>query len=105
MRIACHPVTQIAWEQDGARDLGNGASKALPRGIWVRTKALLTIMYNSDTIDDLRIMGQPPNIRLHRLKGDLKGYWSVTIELPWTLIFKFKNRKFIDVRVVNYHKG
>lgn len=83
----------------------NNKDKTLPNHLWIRAKALMTIMYNTDTLEDLKIKGQPPNIRLHKLKGDLKEYWSVTIELPWCLIFKFKNGSFEDVKILNYHKG
>jgi toxin HigB-1 len=85
------------WEED--------SHAKLPRHLWIRAKALLTIMHNTDTLNDLKIRGQPPNIRLHKLRGDLKSYWSVTIELPWCIIFEFKNGNFNDVQIVNYHKG
>ena len=78
--------------------------KLLPRHLWLRAKALMTIMYNTDTLDDLKIQGQPPNIRLHKLKGKLKDHWSITIELPWCITFKFKNRNFEDLKILDYHK-
>lgn len=60
----------------------NSSSKAIPKELWLRAKALLTIMHSTSTINDLKIKGQPPNIRLHKLKGDRKDEWSVTIKLP-----------------------
>ena len=80
-------------------------SKTLPKELWLRAKALLTIMYTTQTLDDLKIQGQPPNIRLHKLKGDRKEYWSVTIKLPWCITFKFKNGEFSGVKIENYHRG
>lgn len=85
------------WEKNSA--------KAVPKELWTRSKALLTIMHNTSTIDDLKIKGQPPNIRLHKLKGDRKDEWSVTIQLPWAITFKFKNGEFSEVKIENYHKG
>lgn len=85
------------WETD--------RSKSLPKEMWLRSKALLTIMHGSSGLNDLKIKGQPPNIRLHKLKGDRKNEWSVTIMLPWCITFKFKNGEFLDVRIENYHKG
>lgn len=79
------------------------SSRSLPKELWIRAKALLTIMHN--TIGDLRIKGQPPTIRLHKLKGDRKAEWSVTIQLPWAIKFKFKNGEFSEVKIENYHKG
>jgi proteic killer suppression protein len=83
----------------------NSSSKSLPKELWLRAKALLTIMHSTSTINDLKIKGQPPNIRLHKLKGDRKDEWSVTIQLPYTITFKFKNGEFSDVKIENYHKG
>ena len=80
-------------------------SKTLPRDLWIRAKALLTIMHATTTLDDLRIQGEPPSIRLHKLRGDRRGYWSVTIKLPWCITFKFKNGEFSEVMIENYHQG
>jgi proteic killer suppression protein len=80
-------------------------SKSLPKDYWLRAKALLTIMYSTSILDDLKIYGQPPNIRLHKLKGDRKDYWSVTIKLPWCITFKYKDGEFSEVKIENYHRG
>lgn len=87
-----------------ARDIWEtNASKTLPREYWVRAKALLTIMHSTRVLEDLKIRGQPPNIRLHKLKGLRKQYWSVTIALPWCITFKFKDGEFSEVKIENYH--
>lgn len=88
-------VAQDIWETD--------TSKSLPRELWVRAKALLTIMHGTTEIEDLKIKGQPPNVRLHELKGDRKDEWSITIKLPWCITFKFKAGEFVDVKIENYH--
>lgn len=88
-------TAQDIWETDG--------SKSLPREFWLRAKALLTIMHGTTELNDLKLKGQPPNIRLHKLKGDRKDEWSVTIKLPWCITFKFKNGEFINVKIENYH--
>ena len=78
-------------------------SKVLPKPLWIRAKALLTIMHATSTIEDLRIRCQPPNIRLHELHGNRKGHWSVTIKLPWCITFKYEAGEFSEVRIENYH--
>jgi plasmid maintenance system killer protein len=90
-------VAKDIWE--------TGQSKKLPRESWLRAKALLTIMHSTRTLDDLRIMGQPPTIRLHKLQGDRAKYWSVTIKLPWCITFKYKRGDFSEVCIENYHGG
>lgn len=88
-------VARDVWERN--------QSKALPRELWIRAKALLTIMHATTSLDDIRIMGQPPDIRLHKLKGDRADYWSVTIKLPWCITFKFSDGEFSDVKIEDYH--
>lgn len=90
-------TTQELWETN--------ESKSVPKGLWLRAKALMTIMHATTTIEDLKIKGQPPNIRLHKLKGDRKDYWSVTVKLPWCITFRFKDGEFSEVKIENYHKG
>jgi len=60
-------------------------------------------MHATSSLDDLRIKGQPPDIRPHKLKGDRSDYWSVTINLPWCITFMFKDGEFSDVKSENYH--
>ena len=92
-------VAQDIWEMN--------FSKNLPRNLHVRAKALLQIMNATTDIGDLKIKGQPPNIRLHKLKGDLKNYWSLTLSnvSPWRIIFRYKNGEFEDIKIVDYHEG
>lgn len=89
-----------------ARDIWEtNASRSLPREYWLRAKALLTIMHSTRVLEDLKIQGQPPNIRLHKLKGIRKAYWSVTIALPWCITFKFNDGEFSEVMIENFHRG
>ena len=44
-----------------------------------------------------------PGYRLHPLKGDLKGMWSVTISGNWRMIFRLENGDAFDVDLVDYH--
>ena len=85
------------WESDG--------SKGLPREMWKRAKALLTMMLSTSVLEDLKIQGQPPNIRLHNLKGNRWDEWRVTIQLPWCITFRFHAGEFSDVKIENYHRG
>ncbi|NMQ21469.1 peptidase [Candidatus Competibacter phosphatis] len=50
-------------------------------------------------IDDMDL----PGYRLHELKGDLKGFWSVSISGNWRIIFRFENGKAYDVEMIDYH--
>jgi proteic killer suppression protein len=44
-----------------------------------------------------------PGFRLHPLKGDLEGYWSVSVSGNWRVIFRFDGGDACDVDLVDYH--
>ena len=44
-----------------------------------------------------------PGYRLHPLKGDLKGVWSVTISGNWRMVFRFEAGDAFEVDLVDYH--
>jgi toxin HigB-1 len=44
-----------------------------------------------------------PGYRLHPLKGDLKGFWSVTVRANWRIIFRFEGNDAFDVELIDYH--
>ena len=68
---------------------------------------LLEIMNASSKLENLKLMGSPPDVRLHKLSGDRKGQWSVTIHKMsgWRIVFGFKDGEFLNVEIVDYHRG
>ena len=44
-----------------------------------------------------------PGFGLHRLEGDLAGYWSIAIREDWRIIFRFDQGNTTDVDLVEYH--
>jgi toxin HigB-1 len=43
-----------------------------------------------------------PGWRLHPLKGDLAGYWSITVSANWRIIC-FEQSDATDVDLIDYH--
>lgn len=41
--------------------------------------------------------------RLHPLKGKLAGFWSITVNANWRIIFRLESGKAFDVDLVDYH--
>jgi proteic killer suppression protein len=64
-----------------------------------RIRDVLAHLDRAETPMDLDL----PGYRLHALKGDLKGYWSVTISGNWRIIFSFENGDAFEVDLVDYH--
>lgn len=44
-----------------------------------------------------------PGSDFHRLKGDLKDFYSVHINGNWTIIFKFENGDADEIDLIDYH--
>ncbi|MGC9955119.1 MAG: type II toxin-antitoxin system RelE/ParE family toxin [Rhizomicrobium sp.] len=44
-----------------------------------------------------------PGWRLHLLKGELAGFWSVTVRANWRIVFRFENGGATDVDYLDYH--
>lgn len=82
-------------------------AKGLPKDLWTRARLLLEIMNASSRLENLKIAGSPPDVRLHKLSGDRKGLWSITIQKTsgWRIVFKFSGGEFSDVEIIDYHGG
>jgi len=46
---------------------------------------------------------EAPGFRLHPLKGELKGFWAVTVKANWRVIFRFQGEDAADVDLIDYH--
>lgn len=66
------------------------------------TKALNRLAALNGT-DNLNQIAPLKSIGLHRLKGDRKGQWAMTINGPFRLCFRFKDGHAFDVEIVDYH--
>jgi toxin HigB-1 len=43
-----------------------------------------------------------PGFRLHPLKGDLAGLWSVSVSGNWRIVFRFDGADVRDVALIDY---
>ena len=64
-----------------------------------KLKQILAALQAAEAIEGLRL----PTFNLHPLKGDLKGFWAVTVRANWRVIFRFEDGKASDVDLVDYH--
>lgn len=44
-----------------------------------------------------------PGYRLHPLRGELEGFWSISISANWRIVFRFEEGDAYDVDLVDYH--
>jgi toxin HigB-1 len=74
-----------------------------PRGVirehTVKLRDILARLDAAGTVADLDV----PGLRLHPLKGELKGSWALTVRANWRVIFRLENGDALDIDYVDYH--
>ena len=68
-----------------------------------RSRSSSTWLAALDTAEEPNDVGLFPGWRLHPLKGDRKGFWSVTITGNWRVIFRFDKGDALDLDFIDYH--
>jgi toxin HigB-1 len=43
------------------------------------------------------------SVGLHKLKGDRRGQWAMTVNGPWRICFRFADGHAWEVEIVDYH--
>ena len=77
-----------------------GKSKHLPPDLIRIAVRCLEYINWATNINDLRV---PPSNRLHGLKDERKGQYSISINNQWRICFRFINGDAFDVEIVDYH--
>jgi toxin HigB-1 len=74
-----------------------------PRGVIAehaqKLRDILARLDAAGTVADLDM----PGFKLHPLKGDLKGWWAVTVRANWRVVFRFADGAALDVDYTDYH--
>lgn len=74
-------------------------ARRLPPGMVERVRTILSALDVAESPSDLDL----PSFRLHPLKGDLRGFWSVTVRANWRIVFRFDGKNAVDIDFLDYH--
>jgi len=89
-----------SFRHKGLRQLfEDGNTKLLQSGHIEKIENILAVLNRARKPDDMHL----PGFRLHPLKGNRKGFWSVTVHANWRLIFRFDQGDAYDVNLIDYH--
>lgn len=89
-----------SWANSATRRLGeDGKSKFTGLDV----DAAMELLAMLDAASALRDLSPLKSVGLHKLTGDRKGQWAMTINGPWRLCFRFADGDAWDVEIVNYH--
>lgn len=84
-------ATRRLFETGKSKWTGLDAAKALEA---------LAILRASPSMAPLAALRQ---FRLHKLAGNRKDQWSISVGGPWRIVFRFRDSEFHDVQIVDYH--
>ena len=93
----------VRFRHKGLKQLHDeGNAKAVSPAMAHKLRKLLLALETADTLEQL---GRFPGWRLHPLKGDLKGFWGLTVTGNWRLIFRHDERTNTasDIDLIDYH--
>jgi proteic killer suppression protein len=78
-----------------------GDESKIPSTMIVKIRMLM------DLLNDVNAVPQDfepfKNLRIHPLKGALKGFWSLDVTGNWRLIFRFENGNLYDIDLIDTH--
>jgi toxin HigB-1 len=77
----------------------NDDGSKLPQDMLRRISIILSALHAAQDIEGMSVS----TFRLHTLKGDLKGFYSVTVRANWRIVFRFEDESAFDVDFVDYH--
>jgi proteic killer suppression protein len=102
----CHVIVYSLFmiktfvDKETQRLFTTGKSKRVPSDLLRRAIRRLEFIHFANDINDLLV---PPSNRLHALKGDRKGQYSISINSQWRICFRFIEGDAYDVEITDYH--
>lgn len=89
-----------ATTHDVYHGIASKAARRIPQRIWRTAFRKLDMLNGAIQIED---MSSPPGNRLERLRGDLKGLYSIRINDQFRIIFGFEGGNATRVQITDYH--
>ena len=91
------------WKNSASRkfweDQLSHSFRGLDQDCAIELLAALNVAKSLKDLSPLKSVG------LHKLKGDRKNHWAMTINGRWRVCFTFKDGDDSDVDIVDYHEG
>jgi toxin HigB-1 len=88
-----------SFRHRGLKRLWEGDPSRVSAALRDRLENVLSVLDAAANPRDLDL----PGYRLHPLKGELAGVWSVTISGNWRVTFRIENGNAFDVDLTHYH--
>lgn len=74
-------------------------TKGVKQSLVKRLRYILALLATAFTVEDMNL----PALKLHKLKGDLAGFYAVSVSGNWRVIFRFEEGQATDIDLIDYH--
>jgi proteic killer suppression protein len=92
-----------SWRNSATRKVWEGERPNQFRGL--DTDAAVDLLLALNVAKALHDLSPLKSVVLHKLKGDRKGKWAMTVNGPWRICFEFRKGDAYEVEIVDYHRG
>jgi len=88
-----------SFRHTGLKKMHEGNPSRIAAKLRLRVALALSALDAAESPLELNV----PGYRLHQLKGNQKGVWSITISGNWRITFRFDEAGANDVDLIDYH--
>jgi proteic killer suppression protein len=92
-----------SWRSSASRKVWDGERPNQIRGL--DFDAAIDLLLALDVAKSLQDLSPLKSVGLHKLKGDRKSQWAMTVNERWRICFEFRKGDAFDVEIVDYHRG
>jgi proteic killer suppression protein len=92
-----------SWRNSVTRKIWEGERPNQFRGLDFEAAIDLLLALNvAKALSDLSPL---KSVGLHKLKGERRNQWAMSVNARWRICFEFRKGDAYDVEITDYHKG
>jgi proteic killer suppression protein len=92
-----------SWRNSVTRKVWEGERPNQVRGLDFEAAIDLLLALNiAKALSDLSPL---KSVGLHKLKGERKNQWAMTVNARWRICFEFRQGDAYEVELTDYHRG
>ena len=92
-----------SWRNVATRKVWEGQRPNRFRGL--DFEAAVDLLLALNVAKTLRDLSPLKSVGLHKLRGERRDQWAMTVNGPWRICFEFRKGDAHWVEIVDYHKG
>ncbi len=92
-----------SWRNNASRKVWQGERPNEFRGL--EFEAAIDLLLALNVAKSLQDLSPLKSVGLHKLKGDRRGQWAMTVNARWRICFEFRKGHAFNVEIVDYHRG